>query len=76
MNVFVISSCERGIDEGYSVVAVRSSMALAEQYIREQGKLRDWRTCDDDNSAFATVWVGSRRRGSEYAYSVRAHKMI
>ncbi len=74
MNVFVISRCERGIDEGFSVVAVRSSMALAEQYIREQGKLRDWREYDE-NSASAVVWVGSRRRGGEYCYSVRAFQL-
>lgn len=71
MKAFVISSCERSIDEGFGVVAVRSTMALAEQYIREQGKLREWRPRDEFDT-FAVVWVGSRRRGSEYCFTVRA----
>jgi hypothetical protein len=28
------------------------------------------------NDAFAVVWVGSRRRGSEYCYSIKALELI
>jgi hypothetical protein len=80
MQVFVIESCERGIDEGFHVSAVRSTMEKAEAYVRSCGKMRDWRVRPGQNeneapSAFAIVWVGSRRRGSEYCFSIRAYTL-
>lgn len=75
MPVFVIESEMRYIDEHSHVTAVRSSMAKAEEFVRAQGKVREWRLDKDGNGAFAVVWVGSRRRGSEYLYFIRAFEL-
>lgn len=71
MQVFVISSEERYIDEHSHVEAVRTSMEKAEAYIRAQGRVVTWEP-RADGSAFAVVKRGSRRRRTEYLYWVRA----
>jgi hypothetical protein len=74
MQVFVISKCERETGDGPYVSAVRSSLEKAEAFVRSEGKLREWRPNREgqEPGAFAVVWVGSRRRGSEYCFFVRA----
>lgn len=79
MQVFVIESAERGMGDGNYVEAVRSTLELAEAYVRSRGKLLEWRVHDRPGerlSATAYVWVGSRRRGSEYVFFVRAHELV
>jgi hypothetical protein len=75
--VFVISSCEREIDEGFHVSAVRATLEKAEEYVRSRGKVREWRPHRESEGpgAFAIVWVGSRRRGSEYCFSIRGYPL-
>ncbi len=77
MQVFVIESHERYIDEGNHVVALRSSMEKAEAYVRSCGKVRSWRPNREGEAqgAFAEVWVGSRRRGSEICFFIRAYEL-
>lgn len=78
MQVFVIESAERGISEGNYVEAVRSTLELAEAYVRSRGKVIEWRKDDRPGSSFAAtayVWVGSRRRGSEYVFFVKAYDL-
>lgn len=78
MKVFVIESAEMGIDEGNSVEAVRSTLELAEAYVRSRGRVKEWRVHSgpEREGATAYVWVGSRRRGSEYVFFVRAFEMV
>jgi len=73
--VFVIESCERGMGDGNYVNAVRSSLEKAEEYVRSRGRVLEWRPNREGERPGATayVWVGSRRRGSEYCFFVRGH---
>ncbi|MDZ4834067.1 MAG: hypothetical protein SGJ27_09850 [Candidatus Melainabacteria bacterium] len=78
MQVFVIESAQRGIDEGNHVEVVRSTLEKAESYVRSRGRLIEWRSNDrpgDRPGATAYVWVGSRRRGSEYVFFIRGHEL-
>lgn len=80
MKVFVIESSEREMGASNHVEAVRSTLELAEAYVRSRGKVLEWRVYDRAAGASwdatAYVWVGSRRRGSEYVFFVQAYDLV
>lgn len=77
MKVFVIRSSEHFVGEETTVEAVRSSLEKAKAYVRSRGEVREWRAgiAGGVMVACADVWVGSRRDGSEYFYSISEFDM-
>lgn len=81
MKVFVITSADRDSDDSFHVEAVRSTLELAEAYVRSRGEVQEW--CVDgsadegslDTEATAYVRILNCHLSLDYVFIVRSYDL-